>query len=152
MTAEKLSVEIKSRFDDRVLFTAELGTRYAERPYREKLGAVIVRALGEGANLRGANLRGACLRDADLRGANLRGATAIDAGQDIRGYRFVGIPYDDGIRIAAGCRWFTLAEAREHWAGDDRPSNAECRERVEMIARIARRRGWTIGDEQEAAS
>jgi len=87
------------------------------------------------ANLRGADLSEAYLRGADLRGANLseanlRGAKAcVDAGQDRRGYRFVGIHHADGWRIAAGCRWFTLAEARAHWA-----SNPDALRRVELIA------------------
>ena len=55
---------------------------------------------------------------ADLRGAYLGSDSIIDAGQDSRGYRFVGclyLPTDELIRpdvsgewlyIQAGCRWF----------------------------------------------
>lgn len=99
------------------------------------------------ANLRNADLRGADLEDAILHGADLGGPTIIDAGQEKRGYRFVAIPHEDGIRIAAGCRWFTIAEARAHWGRDIAPSDAECLARIEMIARVARSRGWVVGDE-----
>ena len=101
-----------------------------------------------GADLRGADLRGAYLRGADLsyanlsgaylRGADLRGAYLIDAGQDNRGYRFVA-RQGDPMMIAAGCRWLTIADAREHWA-----NNLECLGKVEMIVAEATRRGWTI--------
>ena len=66
---------------------------------------------------------------ADLSGANLSGAIgAICAGTDPRGYRFVGIAHPDGPRIAAGCRWFTVAEARDHWA-----NNRDALARVALI-------------------
>lgn len=69
-----------------------------------------------GADLSGADLRGANLRQANLRGADLMGAHgACCLGTDRRGYRFVGIHHDDGWRILAGCRWFTVAEAVAHW-------------------------------------
>ena len=74
-----------------------------------------------GANLRSANLRGGDLRGGDLRGADLHGCifghsnSAISLGTDPRGYDFVAIRHDDGWRIKAGCRWFTLPEAVSHW-------------------------------------
>ncbi len=68
------------------------------------------------ANLRGANLRGAYLRGADLRGADLDSAIgAVCLGTDPRGYRFVGVRHDDGWRVLAGCRWFTVPKATAHW-------------------------------------
>ncbi len=69
----------------------------------------------EGADLHGADLIGAYLRLADLRGAYLAHTILIDAGQDHRGYRFVGVPTGEGLRILAGCRWFSLEEAKAHW-------------------------------------
>ena len=89
-----------------------------------------------GARLVGAYLGGARLGGADLGGAHLGGAHLVDAGQNSRGYRFVGVP-TDGLRIAAGCRWFTLNEALAHWA-----NNAEALAKVELIAAEAKRRGW----------
>ena len=79
-------------------------------------GADLSGANLRGANLSGANLSGANLSHANLSGANLSRATGVvDAGTDPRGYRFIGVRHDDGWRIAAGCRWFTILEAKAHW-------------------------------------
>ena len=135
-----------------------------ERAVREGVslaGANLGGACLAGANLGGANLGGASLAGADLTGANLgrayladaklaganlgradlagaylAGATLIDAGQESRGYRFVGVP-TDGVRILAGCRWFTVTEAREHWRG-----NPEALAKASLIEAEAARRGW----------
>lgn len=112
-------------------------------------GAILENANLEHASLLKANLKNANLRRASLRCADLEDANLIDAGQDERGYRFVAVPHDDGIRIAAGCRWFTLQEAREHWDGNRRETHAECRARVEMLAQIARLRGWVVAENME---
>ena len=63
-------IEIKSRWDDRVLYTAENA---------QDIRTALEEAVKGGANLRGAYLRGANLRDANLRDANLRGAYLGDA-------------------------------------------------------------------------
>lgn len=66
-----------------------------------------------------ADLTRANLSDAYLSGTNLSGAAGIiDAGQDPRGYRFVGVQHADGWLAAAGCRWFTIPEARAHWVNN----------------------------------
>jgi hypothetical protein len=68
------------------------------------------------ANLYWANLSKANLVEANLQGANLTDAKGIIClGTDPRGYRFVGVRHDDGWRISAGCRWFTIDEAKTHW-------------------------------------
>ena len=90
---------------------------------------------GHRANLRGANLRHADLRhadlcEADLRHADLRFANLSSVSlssakgllllpvQDMRGYSFAhAIETDEGWRIRAGCRDFSIEEAREHWGG-----------------------------------
>ena len=93
-------------------------------------GADLYGADLHGANLIDADLHGANLIDADLHGANLRGAnlrgcifgrstSAIFLGTDTRSYDFVAIRHDDGWRIKAGCRWFTLPEAVSHWTMQD---------------------------------
>ena len=95
------------------------------------------------ANLYGANLRNANLRNANLRNANLRNANLIDAGQDARGYRFVGVRQKDGVMISAGCRWLSLADAKVHWANrHDEKLRAECLEKVALIETAAKARGW----------
>ena len=100
-----------------------------------------------GADLRGADLYGANLRGADLRGADLRGADLYGAnlyGADLYGANLYGAKYGDdkivclvacalrldgyqffafqlsvgGVKIMAGCRWFTPAEYRAHVAAE----------------------------------
>ena len=83
------------------------------------------------ANLRGANLCGADLRAADLAGADLAGADLCDANLRCAdlcdqwvvqgatrsdGYQFLLTSFvGEGVRVKAGCRNFTLEQAREHW-------------------------------------
>jgi hypothetical protein len=112
-------------------------------------GADLSRADLRGANLNGANLDGAYLGRANLCGADLGGASLsrtmgiIDGGQDSRGYRFLAIrQHDVPYRILAGCRWFTREEAREHWFNDYHASNAECRDRCDLLDVLAVRKGW----------
>ena len=79
-----------------------------------------------GANLRGANLYGADLYGADLygadlyganlSGANLRGANVIVGGMRSDGYQFLLFKEENGeLMLRAGCRYFTIADARKHW-------------------------------------
>ena len=75
------------------------------------------------ANLRGADLRGADLREADLRAADLRGAkgVAVLPVAEPRGqfWPCLAVEQSDGtVRIKAGCRWLTIAEALEHWGAN----------------------------------
>jgi len=114
--------------------------RHAVLRHADLTGAVLTRAVLTGADLTGAvltdaDLTGAVLRHAVLRHAVLTGAVLtgavltgavgiIDAGQDPRGYRFVGVRHTDGWRVAAGCRWFTIAEARAHWGIKNRDALA----------------------------
>jgi hypothetical protein len=73
-----------------------------------------------GSNLRWANLSGSNLRGADLSRANLSWADLSGADLkclpvgDPRGYRPVAT-WCEGWFIFAGCRRFTIAEARAHW-------------------------------------
>jgi Pentapeptide repeats (8 copies) len=96
-----------------------------------------------GANLAGANLAGANLRGANLAGADLAGANLIDGGQRSDGYRFVGWISGDTLMIRAGCRNFSLSEARRFWA-DTRggePLGAETFAILDHIERVAGIRG-----------
>ena len=60
---------------------------------------------------------------ADLRYADLRGAAFVEAKgfiflpvQDQRGYSFTHATLtEDGWKIRAGCRLFTIEEAKAHW-------------------------------------
>ena len=64
-----MKIEIRSRFDDSILFTAEV----------ESVRVAIELAVNNNANLYGADLRSADLRSADLYGANLRSANLYGA-------------------------------------------------------------------------
>jgi len=72
--------------------------------------------MGEGAQR--ADLRGCDLSGCDLSGCDLSGIKGfyLLPMQDQRGYSFPHAVECDGVwRIRAGCRDFTVAEAREHW-------------------------------------
>ena len=85
-----------------------------------------------GADLSGANLSGANLSDADLSGANLSGTTSYRCGGwDSRGYHFRAVLFASGVRITAGCRDFTLSEARAHWTAKN---NLDALGRAELLA------------------
>ncbi len=99
-----------------------------------------------GANLREANLREANLRGANLRGANLRGARGILQGPVCSTHPTFAIQHSDGIRILAGCRCFTVAEARKHW-GPEHESKGNHRHKmllgVSTLVAMAKLEGWT---------
>jgi uncharacterized protein YjbI with pentapeptide repeats len=91
-----------------------------------------------GADLRDADLRDADLRDANLSHADLRGA---NGGQRSDGYRFIAWCKDGVLQVRAGCRSFSLPEAREHWErtrggtalGDETMAILDLIERVALI-------------------
>ncbi len=152
--------EIRNRLSGTVLFKGKFGSlkicvETAVESDADLHDADLRDADLSGANLRGANLRDADLRDADLSGANLSGANLsganliganlIDAGQDSRGYRFVAHQYKGEIIITAGCRTFPLKEARKHWKGrhtDNAALHIECVGKIELIAAVAKAKGW----------
>ena len=79
-------------------------------------GANLYRANLYGANLYHANLYGANLSGANLSGANLFDANLLDCGHRSDGFRFIASKSKDGtLMIKAGCRFFSIADAREHW-------------------------------------
>ena len=83
MRRKTTKIEIKSRWDSKVLFVAEVAS----------VALAIQAAVKSGADLRGANLRDADLLDAYLRGANLCGADLRGAnlyGADLRGANLYG--------------------------------------------------------------
>ena len=84
---------------------------------------------------------------ANLSGANLSGADVIDGGQRSDGYRFVGSVHNDQLMIGAGCRYFTIAEGRDHWqrTRGDTPLGAETMCILDHIERVAVIRGLVKG-------
>ena len=115
-------------------------------------GAVLRGAVLSGADLRGAVLSGAVLSGAVLRGADLSGADlsgAVLRGEKITrcfarlyredGYTFLAMQLvAGGVKIAAGCRWFTLAEFRAHVA-DEYPGTEKAVETLWILDAIERR-------------
>jgi hypothetical protein len=100
------------------------------------------------ADLCGADLCGADLCDAVLRGADLRGAVlgrTLQRIGPIDGWTMVSVRWDDGPRIACGCRWFTIAEAREHWGPGCAPRRAHgdlMLAGLDALVAICRAHGW----------
>jgi hypothetical protein len=85
-------------------------------------GANMIGADLTGANLTGANLTGADLIDANLTGADLRRADlssqwVVQGGVRSDGHAFFlqRLTGDDQPMVKAGCRLFTLEEAKAHW-------------------------------------
>jgi hypothetical protein len=96
-------------------------------------GADLADANLPGANLTRATLTGATLTEANLDGANLTGATLDGAyvhgelvtrviarlNREIDPYSFVAFKLQaGGVKVLAGCRWFTVAEYRAHVAAN----------------------------------
>lgn len=70
----------------------------------------------------------------------------IDIGCSSRGYRWIAVKYDDGLRIKAGCRWFTQDEATAHWYGQDSYQRKESKIRMNTILQLATLKGWQVAD------
>ena len=115
-----IKFDVLKRFSPEIAFTAEIDCDEDTVP-RVKLGLAVKWAFKFGAYLGGADLRGAYLGDAYLRGAYLGGADlggqwCIQGPARSDGYFFTLTNFkDEGVRLKAGCRNFTLEEARKHW-------------------------------------
>ncbi len=97
-----------------------------------------------GAYLGGADLGGADLGGADLGGANLGEQWVVQGACRSDGYWFMLISLkDEGVRVKAGCRNFTLVEAREHWSTTrkDTPLGNETFAILDNLEALARIRG-----------
>ena len=158
-----MQFDITHRFTGSVIFEADI--ECAEGASRGlKLGLTVRAALKARANLREADLAYANLADANLAYANLRGANLAGAnlagaknapklvGGGLRadGYRFQWI---DG-RIIAGCRDFSVEEARAHWGSADYRDaklGAESMAIIDHMLRLVELRGWSSPAEREAA-
>ena len=132
--------------------------------------ANLTRAYLTGAYLTGADLTGAYLTGADLTGADLTGAYL--AGADLAGADLAGAlikgevvarlfasvqrledPYTfhafelevGGVKIMAGCRWFTISEFTDHVAAEypDTSKAAETLAILDFIATRAKSLGIT---------
>lgn len=120
--------------------------RRGDRDFRE---AYLGGANLEVANLRAANLRGAYLGGAYLGGANLEGAHLGEQ------WIVQGLPRSDGYwfwlqkltdqepMIRAGCRCFSVPEARAHWrvTRGGTPLGEETEAIIDILVQLARVRG-----------
>ena len=121
--AVKIAVGVDANLAGADLAGADLARAHLAGAYladANLAGADLARADLAGANLAGANLADANLARAHLAGANLADANLagakylLDCGTP-HGWRIVVVRHNDGIRIAAGCRWLTFSAAVEHW-------------------------------------
>jgi uncharacterized protein YjbI with pentapeptide repeats len=117
-----------------------------------KIGLAVRAAVKSGADLSGAYLSGADLSGADLSGAYLSGAYLSGAkinGEPVTrcfarimrddGYGFLAFTLEvGGVKIMAGCRWFTVAEFRAHVARDY-PGSEKATETLWILDAIERR-------------
>jgi len=118
-------------------------------------GAYLVGADLTGAYLAGANLTGASLTGADLTGADLTGADLARAkihgetvtrivGQAVRltpgnQYTFYAFELEaGGVKVHAGCRWFSIPEFRAHVAATY-PDTDKAADTLEILDYLERR-------------
>ena len=115
-------------------------------------GAYLADAYLAGAYLAGADLAGANLAGANLAGANLAGAYLsnqwiVQGAVRSDGYVFMLTNLkDEGVRLKAGCRNFTMAEARQHWKAtrDDTPLGTETFAILDCLEAMAKARGLSL--------
>jgi hypothetical protein len=115
--------------------------------YADLRGADLGNAYLGNADLRGADLGNAYLGGAYLEYADLGGDSIIDAGKDVRGYRFVlrfGVPH----MVSAGCRWFEVSEALDHWSDENNEHGQ--RDKILYLIDEAKRRGWDLEGSADA--
>ena len=100
-------------------------------PFGVKLGLAVKAAYASGADL-----RDAVLRDAVLHGAVLHGEKVIRilaSANRLDGYTFYAFELEvGGVKISAGCRWFTVAEFRAHVLAEY-PDTAKARETGDIL-------------------
>ena len=112
-------------------------------------GADLSGAYLSGAYFTGAYLGGANLTRADLTGADLTRADGVLTIGPIDTWIMYAVRFPDGPRIKAGCRWFTVAEAREWWGeGGEEKDTVSHGPRmlagVDALTALARAHGWEV--------
>ena len=135
-----MQFEVTNRFTGAVQFVAEI--ECDENASRSvKLGLAVRWAVKTRANLTGANLSGA-----NLSGAEQGDDRIIDGGLRSDGYRFFLTRTEPGeFRVKAGCRNFTVKEAKAHW-DETRPKGEALGDETRLIIKhmlaIAKLREW----------
>ena len=143
-----INYAILNRFSGAPVFAAEIDCDDGA-PRSVKIRLILKAALSAGSDLSGSNLRGADLSDAGLSGSNLR---LIGGRSD--GYVFLLTREDDGaVMLRAGCRYFSLADARAHWTATrgGTPLGDESLALVDHAERMAKIAGWIAPREPAGA-
>ena len=128
-----MSIEIK-RIDGTVAYESQSATSLKEavaeavRQGVSLAGANCSEAHFSGANFSRAdfslaNFYGADFSGASFYGANFFGVEGILHVGPVDGWDMYAVRWDDGPRIKAGCRWFTVSEARKWWGKGGEPGN-----------------------------
>ena len=157
-----MSIEIK-RIDGTVAYESQSATSLkeaAEEAVRQGVSLALANFSGADfykANFSGANFSGADFSRANFYGANFYGAEGILHVGPVDGWDMYAVRWDDGPRIKAGCRWFTVSEAREWWGKGGEPGNKPehgplMLAGVEALVALARAHGWEMPPRQEVAA
>ena len=154
-----MSIEIK-RIDGTVAYESQSATSLKEavaeavRQGVSLAGANCSEADFSGANFPGADVykadfSGADFYKADFSGANFYGVEGILHVGPVDGWDMYAVRWDDGPRIKAGCRWFTVSEAREWWgkggAAGNKPEHGPLMlAGLEALLALAKDHGWEM--------
>lgn len=135
-----MKFEIKNRWTGSTQFTAEIDCP-EDAAIDIKVGLAVKWGVKNGASLVRANLDGA-----SLVGASHIADRVIDGGIRSDGYRFLLTRTEPGeFRIKAGCRNFTVTEAKAHW-NERRPKGEPLGDETRLIIKhmlaMARLRNW----------
>ena len=122
------------RIDGTVAYESQSATSLKEEAAEE--------AVRKGVSLARANFSGA-----NFSGVNFFGVEGILHVGPVDGWDMYAVRWDDGPRIKAGCRWFTVAEAREWWgkggeAKDTETHGPRMLAGVDALMALARAHGW----------
>jgi uncharacterized protein YjbI with pentapeptide repeats len=142
-----IKFDVLKHFSSEVAFTAEIDCTEDTAP-RIKLGMAVKWAFKSGAYLGDANLGGAYLG-----GANLGGQWIIQGPARSDGYFFMLTNLkDEGVRLKASCRNFTLKEARKHWSETRKGTalGAETFAILDCLEAMAKARGLDLTPKKEA--
>ena len=139
-----MSIEIK-RIDGTVAYESQSATSLREAVAEAvRQGVSLARADFSLANFSGANFSGA-----SFYGANFFGVEGILHVGPVDGWDMYAVRWDDGPRIKAGCRWFTVTEAREWWGKGGAPGNKPehgplMLAGLEALLALAKDHGWEM--------
>ena len=102
-----------------------------------------------GANFSRANFSGANFSGASFYGVHFFGVEGILHVGPVDGWDMYAVRWDDGPRIKAGCRWFTVSEAREWWgrggAAGNKPEHGPLMlAGLEALLALAKNQGWEM--------